>query len=110
MAEMYYMSDESRSIRVSIFGRDYNVRGGSDEEYVRELAEYVDSVMNDIAEKAGTISSGRIAILAALNIADEMNKERRHFEDRIDELAQRLADAMNVDQQADTDQQPDDSE
>ena len=104
------MSDESRSIRVSIFGREYNIRGGSDEEYVRELAAYVDSVMKDISDKAGTLSSGRIAILAALNIADEMKKERQRLEERIDELVQKLADAMNVDQQADTDQQSDDSE
>ena len=104
------MSDESRSIRVSIFGREYNIRGGSDEEYVRELAAYVDSVMKDISDKAGTLSSGRIAILAALNIADEMKKERQRLEERIDELVQKLADAMDVDQQADTDQQSDDSE
>lgn len=104
------MSDESRSIRVTIFGREYNIRGGSDEDYVRELAEYVDSVMKDIADKAGTLSSGRIAILAALNIADEMNKERQRLEECIDELAQKLADAMNTVQQADADQQSDDSE
>ena len=104
------MSDESRSIRVSIFGREYNIRGGSDEEYIRELAGHVDSVMKDIADKAGTLSSGRIAILAALNIADEMNKERQRLEERIDELAQKLVDAMKVDQQVDTDQQSDDSE
>ena len=69
------MSEEIGSIKVSIFGRDYNIRGGSDSEYIRKLAAHVDSVMRDIADKTGSLSSGRVAILAALNIADEMFKE-----------------------------------
>lgn len=99
------MNDESKSVRVSIFGREYNIRGGSDEEYIRDLAAYVDSVMKDIADKAGAISSGRIAILAALNIADEMHKERRKFEERIEELAQKLEEALGQSQKPDTDEQ-----
>ena len=108
------MNEELRSIRVSIFGRDYNVKGGSDEDYVRELAEYVDSVMKDIADKAGALSSGRIAILAALNIADEMHKERRRFNEFVDEMIQELQDApdatLSLEDDPDTDQQSDDSE
>ena len=118
------MNEELRSIRVSIFGRDYNIKGGSDEEYIRDLAEYVDSVMKDIADKAGAISSGRIAILAALNIADEMLKERQRFDEFTDEVVQKLQDALNGDKSPagdleadpqsedapDTDQQSADSE
>ncbi len=91
------MNEELRSIRVSIFGRDYNIKGGADEEYIRNLAGYVDSVMKDIADKAGSLSSGRIAILAALNIADEMHKERRRFDELADELIQKLQSALNID-------------
>ena len=101
------MSEESKSIRVTIFGREYNIRGGSDKEYIRNLAAHVDSVMKDIADKSGSVSSGRIAILAALNIADEMQKERQRLEKRIDELAQNLADAMNAEAQPDTEPEPD---
>ena len=94
------MNEELRSIRVSIFGRDYNIKGGSDEDYIRNLAEYVDSVMKDIADKGGTLSSGRIAILAALNIADEMHKERRRFDEFADELVQKLQSALDTDQRS----------
>lgn len=104
------MSDESRSIRVSIFGRDYNIKGGSDEEYIRELAEHVNKVMYEIADKAGSLSSGRIAILAALNIADEMFKTRGRLNELADELAQRLEETVPSDQQqpseSDQNQQP----
>jgi cell division protein ZapA len=91
---MTNMNEGSRSIRVSIFGRDYSVKGGSDEEYIRTLAAHVDSVMRSIADKTGSLSSGRVAILAALNIADEMHKEREHFREFTDELAQKLGEAL----------------
>ena len=79
---------ESRSIRVSIFGRDYNVKGGSDDDYIKTLAAHVDSVMT------GALSSGRVAILAALNIADEMYKERENFREYTDSLVQKLDEVL----------------
>ena len=89
------MSTESRSIRVSIFGRDYNVKGGSDDEYIRTLAAHVDSVMRNVADRTGSLSSGRVAILAALNIADEMYKERQRFKEFIDTVAQKLGEVLS---------------
>jgi cell division protein ZapA len=91
------MNGESRSIKVSIFGREYNVKGGSDEEYIKSLAAHVDSVMRDIAEKTGVLSSGRVAILAALNIADEMFKERQRFTEMTDELTKKLEGVLSSD-------------
>ncbi len=91
------MSEELRSIRVSIFGRDYNIRGDSDSEYIKTVAAHVDSVMRDIADKTGSLSSGRVAILAALNIADEMFKERQYFDEFTNELAQELEEVLSTD-------------
>ena len=88
--------ESSRSIRVSIFGRDYSVKGGSDEEYIRTLAAHVDSVMRDVVDKTGALSSGRVAILAALNIADEMYKEREYFKEFAEELAQKLGEVLGT--------------
>jgi len=90
------MSEEVRSIKVSIFGRDYNIRGGSDSEYIRTLAAHVDSVMRDIADKTGSLSSGRVAILAALNIADEMFRERQQFSEFANELTQELEEVLST--------------
>lgn len=91
------MNEGSKSIRVSIFGRDYSVKGGSDEEYIMTLAAHVDSVMRDIADKTGSLSSGRVAILAALNIADELHKERQRLNEIASELAQELEEALGTD-------------
>ena len=58
------------SVRVEIFDQAYNLRG-TDPEYILRLAEYVDSKMRAVAEQTHTVDSARLAVLAALNIADE---------------------------------------
>jgi len=63
-------------VRVSIYGNEYRVRGDADEAYIQEIAGYVDSTMRDIAASGRTISTERIAILAAFNIADELLQVR----------------------------------
>jgi cell division protein ZapA len=64
------------SVRVEIFDQAYNLRG-SDPEYIISLAEYVDAKMRAVAEATGTIDTGRLAVLAAINIADELHLVRR---------------------------------
>jgi cell division protein ZapA len=61
---------QNSSVRVEIFDQAYNLRG-SDPEYILKLAEYVDSKMRAVAEATNTIDTVRLAVLAALNIADE---------------------------------------
>jgi len=61
---------QNASVRVEIFDQAYNLRG-SDPEYILKLAEYVDYKMRAVAEATNTIDTVRLAVLAALNIADE---------------------------------------
>lgn len=69
------MSSEKDSVTVEIFGHEYKIKGDSDPGYMTQLAQYVDGKMREIAQ--GTpVGSARIGILAALNIADELFKER----------------------------------
>lgn len=63
-------SSNASSVRVEIFDQGYNLRG-TDPEYILKLAEYVDSKMRAVAEQTHTVDSARLAVLAALNIADE---------------------------------------
>ena len=58
-------------VHVDIFGQTYTVRAGTDAGYVQKLAAYVDSQMAEVSRAAGAVDSVRIAVLAALNIADE---------------------------------------
>jgi cell division protein ZapA len=65
------MADKGTLVHVEIFGQDYAVRGGDDPGYVERLASYVDEHMKEVSRAGGAVDSLRIAVLAALNIADE---------------------------------------
>ena len=58
-------------MRIEILGREYNVRSDEGEERVRKIAEYVDQKIKEITEGTKTLSTINVAILAALNIADD---------------------------------------
>jgi cell division protein ZapA len=60
----------SNSVRVEIFDQAYNLRG-TDADYIVKLAEYVDAKMRAVATQTQTVDTARVAVLAALNIADE---------------------------------------
>ncbi len=65
------------SVRVEIFDQPYNLRG-SDPEYILKLAEYVDAKMRAVSEQTHTVDTARLAVLAALNIADEFHLLKRN--------------------------------
>ncbi len=66
------MSDEGRVIPVEIHGHRYPIRSSLDQEYVARLAAYVDEKIRAAADTTATGDSMRLAVLAALNIADEL--------------------------------------
>lgn len=71
------MSDDKGSITVEIFGHEYKIKGEADPEYMSEIARYVDKKMKEVAQGTPVGSAAKIGILAALNIADELFRERR---------------------------------
>ena len=85
------MTKESQMTQVEIYGQAYNLRGDDDPAYVHELAAYVDHKMNQIAESSSTVDSLKVAILAALNIADEYHQVRREVEKQRVDIAVRTA-------------------
>ena len=67
------------SIRVDIYDQSYNLRG-TDADYIVKLSEYVDLKMRAVAEKTATVDSLRVAVLAALNIADEYHLLKKKYD------------------------------
>ena len=57
-------------MRVEIYDQSYNLRG-TDPEHIHRIAAYVDAKMRAVAKQTSTVDSLRVAVLAALNIADE---------------------------------------
>jgi cell division protein ZapA len=68
--------DAKTPVQVQIFGHNYSIRGEADQAYILEVAAYVDRKMREITEKLPVASLSKVAILASLNIADELFKER----------------------------------
>ena len=87
----------STSVRVEIYDQAYNLRG-TDPEYIFKLAELVDSKMRAVASQAATVDSLRLAVLAALNIADEYQVLKRKYDAISGDFSQRtnnLSDALD---------------
>ena len=62
----------SSRIKVDIYDQTYHVAGDLDAAYVEKLARCVDTKMREIARATGTVDSVKVAVLAALGIADEL--------------------------------------
>jgi cell division protein ZapA len=75
------VADKPSLIHVEIFGQTYAVKAGTDPLYVEKLAAFVDEQMKDVSRATGAVDSVRIAVLAALNLADECFRLRKELDD-----------------------------
>ena len=76
----------TQKIRVNIFGSEYVLKASENEEYIINIAKYVDEKMRLIDKSNAINSKSKVAILAALNIAEELIQERDYREKLIDQL------------------------
>jgi cell division protein ZapA len=79
----------SQAYKVVIYNQTYSLRSDHDPEYIHQLAAHVDRRMNEIARATMTVDSLRVAILAALQIADELYQTRREMKETEEEIAER---------------------
>lgn len=80
-----------RSVKVDIFGHDYVLKSDSDDNHIQRVADLVDEKMKEVSATTNSKTVLNIAILAALNIADEYLKvkdEREQAKAKARELAQ----------------------
>jgi len=91
---------ERNRVVVSIFGKEYSLVADVDPEYIKKAAQYLDSKMREVSTSFPNITEARVAVLAALNIADELFKLRNDQEDftgveqQIGELTRRLSEVL----------------
>ena len=93
------MNDGAAVVVVEIFGQQYPIRSDLDQAYVAQLAQYVDQKMHASAEQTPG-DMVRIAVLTALNIADEYHRLKDDYDaaaDRVDRLLERLATTLSED-------------
>ena len=98
------MDDPSRVVHVEIHGQQYPIRSSLDATYVTELAAYVDQKMRAAARETAAGDTLKVAVLAALNIADECfrvradeQRRRESITNRAEELERMLDLALGLD-------------
>jgi cell division protein ZapA len=91
-----HLQDASNgSVRVEIFDQGYNLRG-TDPDYILKLAEYVDTKMRAVSEQTHTVDTARLAVLAALNIADEYHLLRKKLDGGTSDSSKRAKHLLNA--------------
>src|SRR5258705_4509862 len=86
----------SPTIKVEIYNQTYNIRSDGDTEYIIQLAEFVDSRMREISSGTLTVDSLKVAILAALHIADELHRLKNMHEQADSQLAARSSECAEI--------------
>ncbi|OQA10691.1 MAG: Cell division protein ZapA [Firmicutes bacterium ADurb.Bin373] len=74
------MAEEVTRVDIEIFGEYYTLKGGSSQEEMLALARYVNRKMIQLATRNSKLSKSQTAVLAALNIADELIKLREEHD------------------------------
>jgi cell division protein ZapA len=82
---------EAAYTKVTICGEEYRVAGEATGGSLRDLAAYVDHKMDEVRQRTSGIDMKRIAVLAALNLADELFRERTQSGDLRRQVRERAA-------------------
>ena len=77
------MEKKKQSVKVNIFGEDYPIKGDTDALYIQKVAKYVDQKMKEVSERLSNKLPLRVAVLAAMNITDELFKDREDKEKKL---------------------------
>jgi cell division protein ZapA len=88
----------NKGTQVQIFGQVYHLRGSEDPEHARRVAQLVDARMNQIADQMATADSFRVAVLAALHIADEflrLQQQHERFKTQVAARSDRLVSLLD---------------
>jgi cell division protein ZapA len=86
----------SNRVKVEIYGQSYTMGGDLDEEYVQKLARYVDEKMKAVAAATQTVDSVRVAVLAAMAVADELHSRQQDTGTRDGALRERAQQCLTV--------------
>ncbi|MCR4601461.1 MAG: cell division protein ZapA [Clostridia bacterium] len=84
---------ETNRETVKIYGQEYTITGTSSSEQIREVAAYVDGIMNEIAAGIPNMSASSLAVLTAVNIADDFFNQKEQIGEMEDELENLQKDA-----------------
>ncbi|OEF95618.1 cell division protein ZapA [Desulfuribacillus alkaliarsenatis] len=74
------MSDKNK-ITIEIFGQHYTLKGTASSNHMRLVAGYVDDKMNQLSESNPRLDGRKVAVLTAVNIADEYFRLKEEYDE-----------------------------
>jgi cell division protein ZapA len=95
---------DDNTVQVTIYGKSYTIKGKADSSYISGVANYVDMKMREVDDGAqSTQAEGKVAILAGMNITDELFSTRQEkdqlanrFEERIQALTELIDESLST--------------
>ncbi|MBI4777765.1 cell division protein ZapA [Candidatus Desantisbacteria bacterium] len=84
------MSQYSQRVEIKICGNTYRILGDENPEHIKKISEYVDEKMRAITTASDTVSTGKVAVLTALYIADELFKTKDKTEEKLSSLIKKM--------------------
>lgn len=84
------MMSKTRAFKVSIFNDTYSLISDEPEERVYAAVAMVDTLMKELADKAGSVDSKRIAVLACLKTASQLLEQRALHQDAFQRLIEQV--------------------
>jgi cell division protein ZapA len=88
--------NESLTATVEILGREYKIRGAADATYIAEVARYVDAKLREVGQGGVSPPPDRVAIIAAMNIADELFQLRRASNEEFSSIEKRTQSLIHM--------------
>jgi cell division protein ZapA len=85
---------KERLVEIKVFGQTYTVKTEAEEDYIQEVAKYVNEKMDEVLKKTKSVSTLNVAILTALNIADDLLKEKKERIALLQEIEARSKDLV----------------
>lgn len=81
MIKMPNKANSINRVKVSINGEDYYIKGSVPIEHIQQVARYLDKKMSDLSRNHSELSRTKLAVLAALNITDELFRLKKEYEE-----------------------------
>jgi len=85
---------KERLVEIKVFGQTYTVKTDAEEEYIQEVARYVNEKMEEVLKKTKSVSTLNVAILTALNIADDLLREKEKRTDLLRDVEAKSRDLV----------------
>lgn len=83
--------DPVQAVTVRIFGEEYRIAGDGDPQRIHDLARFVDEKMRAVKERMVSVHPAKVAVLASLNIADELFAQQQETARSLEEVKSELA-------------------